>query len=544
MAFKSAILLAGCISATTATAAAATTTERKPSQSRFLRNNRKRHDTRRGAAINQRLQNNGKAATMSSSTRQQEMDITAEDVSFWTRSLQSSIEPLPTKQPTTASSTFPTSIVTIDPTDPISTPVPTPGVATTPSPTPDAVTTPSPTPGAVTTPGPTDEPPGTPSPTIDPSESTPFPTPLPSVQIPTPFPSIEIVPTPAPTTNQPTLLPTASPTFPCNLSPEDRTSQIRKLLSSISDPDLFEDPSTPQAQALDWITNDDPIEPILCPNQFASGCTRGGNVNPIVQRYVLAAFYFATQGTEGWRQCTAPTDFDDEDAIAAANAVCDRVVTPYGVGNERVGDTSTDAWLGPSNECEWGGVACWGADTPNLNLCIDQLDFEDDGLSGELITEISVLNSLRFLVLEQGTISGPIPAQYGELNRLLILDMDFNNISGDIPEEIYGLDSLEVLDLNYNDITGSISSSIGDLELLIFLQIDHNSLSGAIPSEIGLLKNLRFAFLSDNDLTGVMPTEVCELRNNTSPPGVLGVLVTDCAGNPPEVVCPCCSSCA
>jgi len=345
-------------------------------------------------------------------------------------------------------------------------------------------------------------------------------------------------------TNQPTFLPTASPTFPCNLSPEDRTSQIRKLLSSISDPDLFEDPSTPQAQALDWITNDDPIEPILCPNQFVSGCTQGGNVNPIVQRYVLAAFYFATQGTEGWKQCTAPADFDDEDAIATANEACDRVVYPYVVGNDRLGDTSTDAWLGLSNECEWGGVACWGADTPNLNLCIDQLDFEDVGLSGELITEISVLNSLRFLILEQGTISGPIPAQYGELNRLLILDMDFNNISGDIPEEIYGLDSLEVLDLNYNDITGSISSSIGDLELLIFLQIDHNSLSGAIPSEIGLLKNLRFAFLSDNDLTGVMPTEVCELRNNTSPPSLLSVLETDCAGNPPEVTCPCCSSCS
>ena len=52
------------------------------------------------------------------------------------------------------------------------------------------------------------------------------------------------------------------------------------------------------------------------------------------------------------------------------------------------------------------------------------------------------------------------------------------------------------------------------------------------------------AFLSVNDLTGTMPEEVCALRNNTSPPGVLGVLVTDCAGDPPEVECPCCSSCA
>ena len=46
------------------------------------------------------------------------------------------------------------------------------------------------------------------------------------------------------------------------------------------------------------------------------------------------------------------------------------------------------------------------------------------------------------------------------------------------------------------------------------------------------------AFMSDNDLTGTMPAEVCALRNNTSPPGVLGVLVTDCGGDAPKVDCP------
>ena len=84
-------------------------------------------------------------------------------------------------------------------------------------------------------------------------------------------------------------------------------------------------------------------------------------INPLVQRYVLATFYFATEG-EDWSNCSAEGN-------------CDRVVTPFGVANERVGDTSTENWLGPVNECEWGGIACWGSDTPNLNLCVDQLDF-------------------------------------------------------------------------------------------------------------------------------------------------------------------------
>mmetsp|Transcript_37952 Transcript_37952/g.70151 ORF Transcript_37952/g.70151 Transcript_37952/m.70151 type:complete len:485 (+) Transcript_37952:123-1577(+) len=484
MVLKSAILLTGCL---TAAAAATTTAEPKPSQSRFLRQKRKVHDVKRGAAINRKLtQANTKTSSVSP---QHELDITAEDVGFWTRTLQSSYPPAPrpTRRPTTPR--------TPNPTDPGDTPAPTP------NPT-DAPVTPNPT--DVETLNPT--------------------------AVPTPAPSLDLEPTPSPTTMEPTLVPTDSPTFPCNLTPDERATQIRELLSTISDPDLFDDPSSPQAQALEWITNEDTIEPIMCPNQSGEGCTLNGAVNPIVQRYVLAVFYYGTEG-ESWTNCSE-------------EGVCDRVVTPFGVSNDRVGDTSTENWLSPMNECEWGGIACYGADTPNLNLCIDQLDFEDDGLGGELVSELSVLNTLRFLILEQGTISGPIPTEFGDLNRLLILDMDFNQITGVIPDEIYGLNSLQQLDLNDNEITGSISSNIGDLQFLTFFQVDHNQLSDTIPSEMGDLSNLRIAFLSDNDLTGEMPSEVCALRNNTSPPGVLGVLVTDCSGNPPEVDCPCCSSCA
>jgi len=148
-------------------------------------------------------------------------------------------------------------------------------------------------------------------------------------------------------------------------------------MSTVSDPSTFDDPNSPQSKALDWIAYEDAISPPLCPNQIEEGvgCTKGGDVNPMIQRYVLAVFYYSTDG-DNWTQCSAASDFSDAKAVAEADAACDRVVIPFGVPNDRVGDTSTDAWLGPVNECEWGGVACWGADTPNLNLCIDQLDFD------------------------------------------------------------------------------------------------------------------------------------------------------------------------
>ncbi|KAL7521329.1 hypothetical protein ACHAWX_006010, partial [Stephanocyclus meneghinianus] len=293
------------------------------------------------------------------------------------------------------------------------------------------------------------------------------------------------------------------------------------------------------------------------------------------QRYVLAVFYFATNGG-AWDQCNAPSDFNDPAAIEEANNNCERVVTPFAVPNQRVGDTSSDAWLSPSNECEWGGVACWGADTPNLNLCVDQLDFENDGIAGTLVDELGALDSLRFLILEQGDLTGSIPTTYGLLDRLLILDLDFNNVGGQLPDEIYGLPSLQQLDLNDNLFTGTISPLIGQLSLLTFFQIDHNLITGVIPTEMGELEQLSklpsalellghysmrcphvlysilisilirtgIAFLSDTNLSGTMPDEVCANRNNTNPPGNLGVLVSDCAGNPPPVVCTCCTSCA
>mmetsp|Transcript_15145 Transcript_15145/g.32876 ORF Transcript_15145/g.32876 Transcript_15145/m.32876 type:complete len:500 (-) Transcript_15145:373-1872(-) len=498
MGFKSAMLLAGCLSATVFVAAAADA-QKPTNQSRFLRKRQKG-----------RINKNKNKLQKKSPHR--ELDLSAEDVGFWTRSLQSSIPPQgPTPNPTPRPTPFPTPVPTVLDSEPTPTPI-------TPAPVPIAP--------APITPSPVPE---TPAP-ITPAPTTPSPT------------ELNLEPTPSPTTSNPTLDPTASPTFPCDLTPDERESQIRELMSTVSDDALFDDPSTPQARALDWITNEDAIEPLMCPNQEGLGCSRGGQVNPMVQRYVLATFYFATNPEDTW-DCKAPTDFEDQASIDAANANCQRVVTPFGVANERVGDTSTNAWLSPANECEWGGIACWGSDTPNLDLCIDQLDFENDGLSGELVPELSVLPTMRFLILEQGSISGPIPSEWGELERLLILDMDFNEISGTIPDEIYGLSSLQQLDLNDNEITGSISSKIGDLSLLTFFQIDHNNLSETIPSEMGLLSNLRIAFLSENDITGEMPTEVCALRNNTGPSGVLGVLVTDCAGDDPEVVCPCCSSC-
>ena len=126
-----------------------------------------------------------------------------------------------------------------------------------------------------------------------------------------------------------------APTEMCNLSPDLRALLIRVRINAVSSPNDLNNPATPQAMALDWITNLD--SRFLCPDD-----------PQLKQRYSLAAFYYSTRGNR-WNMCDAPDNFLDPLEIAAANARC--MIEP-------MPGTGSDAWLTPSDECAWGGVVC------------------------------------------------------------------------------------------------------------------------------------------------------------------------------------------
>ena len=314
-------------------------------------------------------------------------------------------------------------------------------------------------------------------PTNFPVPETPMPvTPMPMTNEPVP---VTPVPSPLSTTIPPGPTPTNPPVDSCGLTPEQRAQQFRELALTVTDASTLDNSDSAQARALDWLVNEDALDPPVCPDD--------GECKAL-QRYIMASFYFASGGGS-WDQCNAPDEYTPA-AIAAANAQCDRVVTPFPVNNPRIGDTATNAWLTPVNECEWGGLACWGT-TDNRRFCMDQIDFENDGLSGSLIPEMANLDQLRFFILEQGSISGQIPTEYGLFDKLLIFDMDFNDLTGEIPDELFNMELLQQLDLNDNELTGPISTRIGQMNTLTFLQLDHNELNGNIPTEVGNLKALR-----------------------------------------------------
>jgi hypothetical protein len=67
----------------------------------------------------------------------------------------------------------------------------------------------------------------------------------------------------------------------------DRQEAIDKIISGITDPNLFKQSSTPQAQAREWILFDDKEIYDL-------------DESLVIQKFVLALFYFGTGGTAVW----------------------------------------------------------------------------------------------------------------------------------------------------------------------------------------------------------------------------------------------------
>jgi hypothetical protein len=312
----------------------------------------------------------------------------------------------------------------------------------------------------------------------------------------TPTPTIQMSPTLPPSAGQ-----------PCGITPAVRSELLTNIAEQVSGPIA---PGSYQERALNWLIGQD--EYFVCPD------------NPqAIQRYILAAFYYATQG-DNWEECSAPTSFSDPGAIAAANANCSITTTPIPGGNRNplfLPTTEGDkAWLTPVYECEWAGITC----RVETN-CVDRIEFERNRLGGILPFELRDLDDLRFLILERGTIQGTIPVEFGEyfmilsmacitchrnflsntcldatnatgdIEDLVFLDMDFNQLEGTIPDQIYEFANLVQLDLNNNLLSGTISPLIGNLRNLVFFQISENDFSGTLPPEIRQLSSLgKFCF--------------------------------------------------
>eukprot|EP00984_Skeletonema_dohrnii_P024985 scaffold14141_cov146-Skeletonema_dohrnii-CCMP3373.AAC.3 len=149
---------------------------------------------------------------------------------------------------------------------------------------------------------------------------------------------------------KPTSSPSSSPSYPPSSAPSNqptsepssapstyRVAAIKTLLLSVSSKDALDDGCSSQGKAFLWVTSED--------NQLQPG----DDDAQIIQRYVLAVLFYATNG-EGWT---------------------------YG----------KETWLTSSNECDWYVVRC-------SNSMVTRFFLDNNNLSGTIPSELGSLTNL------------------------------------------------------------------------------------------------------------------------------------------------------
>ena len=135
----------------------------------------------------------------------------------------------------------------------------------------------------------------------------------------------------------------------------------------------------------------------------------------------------------------------------------------------------------------------------------------NEGLTGEIPSEIGQLTNLATLKLQYNELTGSIPPEIGNLTNLVKLDLRYNNLSGSIPTEVWSLISLKELGIQKNQFSGTIPSAIGNLTELTHLYLYGNQFTGSIPAEIGNLINVWKLHLNNNQFTGLIPETICNI---------------------------------
>jgi hypothetical protein len=115
------------------------------------------------------------------------------------------------------------------------------------------------------------------------------------------------------------------------------TIGIQEQLISVVGTEKLNDPDSPHAKAADWIMNDDPLQ--LLPESFN-----------LIQRYVLAMFYFASSEKEAWKSCNPPEEGENSTCVYKELLEVEPELS--------YGSKVWIRWLSGEDECDWAGVFC------------------------------------------------------------------------------------------------------------------------------------------------------------------------------------------
>jgi Leucine-rich repeat (LRR) protein len=262
------------------------------------------------------------------------------------------------------------------------------------------------------------------------------------------------------------------------LSIEQRLFQFLEFVALDGGANL-RDPNSPQFAAFEWLAGN---------ANLASYST-----DRIIQRHVLATFYYSTRG-ELW--LTSTDWISDEDECTWYT----RASSPCG----EEGDFQ-------SLELYYNNVQ--GSIPPDLALLSNSLQTIDVSggprrtITGTLPAELGLLTGLQDLRLQNNSLTGIIPPGYGAWASLEWLDLSSNRLTATLPSEIGQWVSIETLNIAQNQLQGTIPTQIGTIRRAIRLTLDNNNFV-LIPTELGLLTDLQIMSAANNNLTMSIPSEI------------------------------------
>ena len=287
------------------------------------------------------------------------------------------------------------------------------------------------------------------------------------------------------TSQSPTSAPTGAPTsldsYVISLLPEYTTRELEK-----------DDKDSPQAKALEWLLGDKALMTY--------------SDERVLQRFVLAVLYYATNGERWIRQ---------DKWMSHEHHECEWEFSTFFIPDYDVEEFQTgkiDYYNGTSPcEVDWSPSS---DDDKGAAGLYRRLWLINTGLVGTLPEELYSLTSLETIAVTNNKLEGTISTLIGQLTSLQAFNIDNNLISGPIPIELTTLSNLSLLLTINNDLTGSIPSDMFHrMSNLEFWLADANAFTGTVPSLLGLWTSLKAINLSNNLLTSTIPTDVGLMTN-------------------------------
>ena len=211
-----------------------------------------------------------------------------------------------------------------------------------------------------------------------------------------------------------------------------------------------------QSKAMEWLlTNEDILS---------------YDTSQKLQRFVLACFYYATNG----------------------------IITLY--TPKASGWLDSTGWLTDISECDWKGVQC------SEKKKVNAISLENNGLTGAIPKELIFLQDhITSLDLTTNLLymSGPEFDVFKSLSRLetLLLDDNYLLTTDGLPLSFTTLTSLKKLRLSYNLFGGALTAKmVQSWPKLTHLEIESNFLEGPLPTTLGDLDQLVYLYVRRNSL--------------------------------------------